>query len=85
MPSPSHKIHVRFFAVLREQAGCSSVDFESAASDAAGLYAELQTRYPGLVFPSPLLKVSVNERYVAMNTPLQAGDRVVFIPPIAGG
>ena len=85
MSSPSPKIHVRFFAVLREQAGCSSVDFESAAPDAAGLYAELQARYPGLVFPSSLLKVSVNERYTAMNATLQAGDRVVFIPPIAGG
>ena len=85
LPSPSHKIHVRFFAVLREQAGCSSVDFESAASDAAGLYAELQRNYAGLVFPSSLLKVSVNERYAAMDAKLQAGDRVVFIPPIAGG
>jgi molybdopterin converting factor small subunit len=81
----SRLLQVRFFAVLREQAGCSSVDFESTASDAAGLYAELQRSYPGLVFPAHLLKVSINERYAAMDTALAAGDRVVFIPPIAGG
>ena len=82
---PSRLLHVRFFAVLREQAGCSAVEIESSASDANGLYAELQGRYPGLVFPAHLLKVSINERYAARDTPLAAGDRVVFIPPIAGG
>jgi molybdopterin converting factor subunit 1 len=78
-------INIRFFAILREQAGCASVEASSAAADAAQLYAELQQRFPGLVFPVHLLRVSVNERYVAMDAALSAGDRVVFIPPIAGG
>ncbi len=26
-----------------------------------------------------------NERYAELTTPLAAGDRVVFIPPVAGG
>jgi molybdopterin converting factor small subunit len=82
---PSRPFQVRFFAVLREQAGCSTVELDSTAGDAAALYAELQGRYPGLGFPAHLLKVSINERYAAMDTPLAAGDRVVFIPPIAGG
>ena len=85
MPSSFSAIHVRFFAVLREQAGCSTVEINSAAPDAAGLYQELQARYAGLIFPAPVLKVSINERYAPMDTPLAAGDRVVFIPPIAGG
>jgi len=76
---------IRFFAILREQAGCAAVEASSTAADAAQLYAELQQRFPGLVFPAHLLRVSVNERYVAMDTALNAGDRVVFIPPIAGG
>ena len=32
-----------------------------------------------------LLRVAINERYADMMTPLAAGDRVVFIPPVAGG
>ena len=83
--SLSRQIKVRFFAILREQAGASTLAVDTAAPDAAALYAELQQRFPGLTFPSSLLKVSVNERYVEPTTPLAAGDRVVFIPPVAGG
>lgn len=84
MPS-SRQIHVRFFALLREQAGCASLVTDTAAPDAAALYAELQARFPALSFPTRLLKVSINERYAGLTTPLAAGDRVVFIPPVAGG
>jgi molybdopterin converting factor small subunit len=85
MPASSHKLHVRFFAILREQAGCSMHETDSAAANASQLYAELQRRFPGLVFPVNLLRVSVNERYVPLDAPLAPGDRVVFIPPVAGG
>jgi molybdopterin converting factor subunit 1 len=78
-------LHVRFFAILREQAGCAACEASSAAANAQLLYAELQQRFPGLTFPAHLLRVSVNESYAAMDAPLAAGDRVVFIPPIAGG
>lgn len=84
MPS-SRQINVRFFAILREQAGAATLTLDTTAPDAATLYAELQGRHPGLTFPSSLLRVSVNERYTDMSTPLNAGDRVVFIPPVAGG
>lgn len=78
-------IEVRFFAILREQAGTAAADLDTAAATAADVYAELQRRHPGLVFPVNLLRVSINERYAALDTPLAAGDRVVFIPPVAGG
>jgi len=84
MPSSQLKIRVRFFAVLREQAGCSSLDVGTSARTPAELYAELQTKH-ALTFPVALLRVSINERYAEMSTPLAAGDRVVFIPPVAGG
>ncbi len=82
--SESRKIQVRFFAVLREQAGVSSLECETAARTPAELYAELQSGR-GLTLPAALLRVSVNERYADMAAPLQTGDRVVFIPPVAGG
>ena len=85
MSAAPRQLHVRFFAILREQAGCSTLTVETAAPDAGALYAELQGRCPGLVFPAQLLRVSVNERYGAMAAPLAAGDRIVFIPPVAGG
>ncbi len=85
MPSSSSRpIHVRFFAVLREQAGTSTIELSTMAVTPAELYAELQTSHR-LTFRTELLKVAVNERYVAMDSPLNAGDQVVFIPPVAGG
>jgi sulfur-carrier protein len=81
----SRPIHVRFFAILREQAGTSTLTLDTAAPDAATLYTEIQARCPGLTFPVTLLKVSRNEAYVDLTTPLAPGDRVVFIPPVAGG
>jgi molybdopterin converting factor subunit 1 len=82
---PSRPINVRFFAILREQAGASTLTVDTTAPDSAALYAELQGRIPGLTFSASLLRVSVNERYTDMSSPLNAGDRVVFIPPVAGG
>lgn len=84
MSIPHRQLHVRFFAILREQAGCTLLKLESAAATPAALYAELQASHR-LTFPAALLRVSVNERYADMATPLAAGDRVVFIPPVAGG
>ncbi len=78
------RLHVRFFAVLREQAGCSTLQVETSSRTPAALYAELQEKH-ALSFPVALLRVSVNERYADLATPLNAGDRVVFIPPVAGG
>ncbi len=85
MPAAPRKVQVRFFALLREQAGCASLEVESGAPDAAALYTELQGRFPGLTFSAALLRVSLNECYADLAAPLSAGDRVVFIPPVAGG
>lgn len=79
------RVQVRFFAILREQAGCSAVEVETAADAPAGLYSELQARFPELTLPFAVLRVSLNERYAAPADRLQPGDRVVFIPPVAGG
>jgi molybdopterin synthase sulfur carrier subunit len=85
MPTASPRlIRIRFFAVLREQAGRSTLDLATTAGTPAELYRELQTSH-GLTFRPDLLRVAVNERYVAMDQPLEPGDQVVFIPPVAGG
>jgi molybdopterin synthase sulfur carrier subunit len=80
----SRQVHIRFFAVLREQAGVSTLDVTTSARTPADLYAEL-TATRGLTLPATLLRVAINDRYAAMDTPLSPGDRVVFIPPVAGG
>jgi sulfur-carrier protein len=82
-PAPCH-LEVRFFALLREQAGCATVRIETCAPDAAALYAELRPRH-GFTVPVEWLRVAINERYAGLADPLRDGDRIVFIPPVAGG
>jgi sulfur-carrier protein len=83
-PTPTIEVTVQFFAVLREQAGVSEAAVSTAARDVGGLYTQLSQSH-GLRFPFERLRVAVNQRYVPNDAPLAAGDRVVYIPPVAGG
>ena len=79
-----NRIHVQYYAVLREQAGTSDEILMSAATTPADLYRELQTRH-GFSLGPELLRVAINDEFCEWSRPLGAGDRVVFIPPVAGG
>jgi len=77
-------IEVQYFAVLRERAGIGSETVHTAAATAADLYDELAARHDfGL--PRSMLRVAVNDEFADWSRSLAAGDRVVFIPPVAGG
>ncbi len=76
-------VQVEYFAVLRECAGRDLERFDTAASTAAELYAELKGRYG---FPDlGRLKVAINDEFADWEASLRDGDSVVFIPPVAGG
>jgi molybdopterin synthase sulfur carrier subunit len=77
------RVHVEYFAILREHAGCAGEDVDTCAASLAELFGELQARraFPRL----PSLKVAVNDEFADWNRPLRDGDRIVFIPPVAGG
>ena len=81
----SHRrIHIQFYEIQREQAGCSLLEVTTAAANPRELYRELESSHH-LTLPSTIVQVAINARYATMDTPLQEGDRVVFIPPVAGG
>jgi molybdopterin converting factor subunit 1 len=76
-------IHIEYFAILQEQAGARAEAMQTSAATPAQLYAELLTRYP---FPAQeTLKVAVNDEFSRWDAALNDGDRLVFIPPVAGG
>jgi molybdopterin converting factor subunit 1 len=77
-------VHVQYFAVLREQAGRGAETCETSAATPRDLYADLRQRR-GLALPESLLRVAINEEFCDWERPLADGDRVVFIPPVAGG
>lgn len=78
------RLRVRYFALLREQAGRAEEILETSARSPAELYAELRSRHP-FTLPPELLRVAVNEEFGDWSQPLADGDVIVFIPPVAGG
>ncbi len=85
MPEQSEKaVHVRYFAILREQRGLVEETITTRSATAVELYAELQARHH-FSLSQNFVKVSVNNTFQPMNTPLHDQDLLVFIPPVAGG
>jgi len=78
------QLNIRYYALLREQAGRSEELLETTAATPADLYTELNARY-GFTLSREQLKVAVNSEFSDWSRKLAAGDAVVFIPPVAGG
>lgn len=80
----SYTIQVHYYAVLREQRGCSEEQIITTSTTPQALYSELAARH-GFHLPMSRLRIAVNSRFADWTTPLNQGDTVVFIPPVAGG
>ena len=78
------KIHLQYFALLREQRGLSTETVATSALTARGLYDELRARH-SFTLPAERLRVALNGEFAPWDTPLTEGMQVVFIPPVAGG
>jgi sulfur-carrier protein len=77
-------INVQYFAILREQRGVTSEQLATAAASPTALYEELRARHR-FTLPADRVRAAINDEFVAADAPLRDGDRVVFIPPVAGG
>jgi molybdopterin converting factor subunit 1 len=77
-------IHIQYFAVLREQARRGQETRQSTAATPTELYEEVRKEH-GFSLPRTMLRVAVNDEFCDWSVPLQPGDTVVFIPPVAGG
>lgn len=78
------KIHVVYCALLREERGLSSEVLETCSRSVKELYAELKNKYH-FKLSTGILKVAVNNEFSPWETVLKSGDKVIFIPPVAGG
>jgi sulfur-carrier protein len=78
------KLHVQYFAILREQRGQTDEELATSAATPGALYDELRARH-GFTLPRERIRAAVNDAFVEANAPLRDGDRIVFIPPVAGG
>jgi molybdopterin-guanine dinucleotide biosynthesis protein A len=82
--TPRQRVQVRYFALLREQAGRSAEELDTTAVTALELYQELRRRR-GLALDPERLRVAVNDEFGDWQTRLSEGDTIAFLPPVAGG
>ncbi len=78
------RVNVRYFALLREQAGRGAEALQTDARTPQELYAQLQ-RERGLQLAPQYLRVAVNDEFGDWQQMLSDGDTVAFLPPVAGG
>jgi molybdopterin converting factor subunit 1 len=77
-------VSIEYFAILREQRGLSRETLSTAAITPGALYDELRTRH-AFTLPADRVRAAVNDSFVPNTAALKEGDRIVFIPPVAGG
>ena len=78
--TPTNKqIDVLYFASLAEQAGKDEERLSLVA-----LYQQLTERY-NFRLAQHKIAVAINHEITDWDTPIQQGDIVAFIPPVAGG
>jgi molybdopterin converting factor small subunit len=78
------RIHVVYYALLRQERGLAQETIDSEAKTLRELYNELKTEHSFKLSESQV-KASINSKIVSWDAELQHGDAVVFIPPVAGG
>jgi sulfur-carrier protein len=77
-------LHIQYFAILREQRGLSNETLTTGATTPGALYDELRARHH-FTLPADRVRAAVNDAFVDSSAALRDGDRIVFIPPVAGG
>jgi molybdopterin converting factor small subunit len=77
-------VHIRYYAILREQRGIEAERLVTRAATPAELYEELRVRH-GFTLAGDRVRAALNDEFTGPGTELREGDRIVFIPPIAGG
>jgi molybdopterin converting factor small subunit len=78
------KIRVAWFGRLADERGAREEVFETAARTAGELFfevPELRKLGGGL----DVIRIAVNDEFAGPDQSLNAGDKVVFMPPFSGG
>ena len=82
-PAGTVSVQVRFFALLRERAGCEARRVELPAGSTVGdLLERLARDMPDL--PTGVA-AAVDRAYASRDRALRGGEEVALIPPVSGG
>ena len=79
-----YRVHIKYYALLREESGQAEETLETAATNCKELFDQVQERH-GFSLRAENMGVAVNDRFANWESPLNQDDKVVFLPPVAGG
>lgn len=77
-------VQINYFAVFREQSGLTDEQWSTGAATVGQLYDELAARHK-FTLSRRSLRAALNDEFCKWDDLLQSGDKVVFVPPVAGG
>ncbi|MFM6929236.1 MAG: MoaD/ThiS family protein [Bdellovibrio sp.] len=77
-------ITIQYFAQLRDWSGKDSEIISFAGKTYRELYQELASRY-SFKLPIEVVQIAINDEFGVLDQHVQDHDRIVFIPPVAGG
>ncbi|MGH2368756.1 MAG: molybdopterin converting factor subunit 1 [Chloroflexota bacterium] len=81
---PLVRVHLRYFASIRETLGRREEALELPdGTSVAGVWERLIAECPRL--RDQRYRPAVNQEYMDSSTVLHDGDELVFIPPVSGG
>ena len=82
------KIHLRYFASIREDLGLAVETLETGATTVSALLAELRRRggaYAQALAEGRPVRVAVNQVMADDSAAISEGAEVAFFPPVTGG
>jgi len=82
------KIHLRYFASVREHIGLAQETIETNATDLHALRQELISRgetYAAALASGKAIRMAVNQVVCDGSTLVQADAEIAFFPPVTGG
>ncbi len=80
------RVHVRFFATLRDVTGRPEIALEVPGGTTVGaLVDHLESKFPGLGAHTKSLLVAVDLEFRSEEWELKGGEEVALMPPVSGG
>jgi molybdopterin converting factor small subunit len=77
-------IQIDYYALFREKRGVHSEKRKTSAATLRQLYEDLSKEF-NFALPADRVRVAVHDRFCSWDHALKDGDKIVFIPPVAGG
>ena len=80
------RVNIRVFARLRDIVGAAELDRDvPTGTTAQRLWEDLVEEFPDISIYTGSISTAVNAEYAKMETVLDDGDEVAFLPPVSGG